>query len=113
MASLNARTSILASANPKESRYNPRLSVVESIFTMPTSPNINDETRYSTTAYSAIAIRFDLLGPGQSIRGNRQKISEAFGVSILGNTRRTTIRYGYTNINKLYIFMVNLFADHL
>ena len=31
IASLNARTSILASANPKESRYNPRLSVVESI----------------------------------------------------------------------------------
>lgn len=31
IASLNARTSILASANPKESRYNPKLSVVESI----------------------------------------------------------------------------------
>lgn len=31
IASLNARTSILASANPKESRYNPRLSVVERI----------------------------------------------------------------------------------
>ena len=31
ICSLNARTSILASANPLESRYNPRLSVVENI----------------------------------------------------------------------------------
>ena len=31
ICTLNARTSILASANPKESRYNPRLSVVENI----------------------------------------------------------------------------------
>lgn len=36
VCSLNARTSILASANPKESRYNPRLSVVENIQIMPT-----------------------------------------------------------------------------
>eukprot|EP01028_Stygiella_incarcerata_P006150 TRINITY_DN2513_c0_g1_i4.p1 TRINITY_DN2513_c0_g1~~TRINITY_DN2513_c0_g1_i4.p1 ORF type:complete len:751 (+),score=205.90 TRINITY_DN2513_c0_g1_i4:55-2307(+) len=36
IASLNARTSILASANPVESRYNPRLSVVENIRMPPT-----------------------------------------------------------------------------
>jgi hypothetical protein len=31
VATLNARTSILAAANPVESRYNPKLSVVENI----------------------------------------------------------------------------------
>lgn len=31
IATLNARTSILAAANPVESRYNPRMSVVENI----------------------------------------------------------------------------------
>lgn len=36
IASLNARTSILASANPSESRYNPNLSVVENIKLPPT-----------------------------------------------------------------------------
>jgi DNA replication licensing factor MCM4 len=36
IATLNARTSILASANPVESRYNPRLSVVENIMLPPT-----------------------------------------------------------------------------
>ena len=36
IASLNARTSILASANPLESRYNPSLSVVENIKLPPT-----------------------------------------------------------------------------
>jgi len=36
IASLNARTSILASANPVESRYNSRLSVVENIKLPPT-----------------------------------------------------------------------------
>eukprot|EP00536_Pseudo-nitzschia_multiseries_P010422 jgi/Psemu1/203268/e_gw1.318.73.1 len=36
IASLNARTSILASANPVESRYNPNLSVVENIKLPPT-----------------------------------------------------------------------------
>lgn len=36
VCSLNARTSILASANPKQSRYNPSLSVVENIQIMPT-----------------------------------------------------------------------------
>ncbi|EFA75984.1 MCM family protein [Heterostelium album PN500] len=36
ICSLNARTSILASANPKESRYNPRMSVVENIQLPPT-----------------------------------------------------------------------------
>jgi hypothetical protein len=36
ICSLNARTSILASANPVESRYNPRLSVVENIKLPPT-----------------------------------------------------------------------------
>jgi DNA replication licensing factor MCM3 len=36
IATLNARTSILASANPVESRYNPRLSVVENIQLPPT-----------------------------------------------------------------------------
>lgn len=36
IASLNARTSILASANPLESRYNPNLSVVENIRLPPT-----------------------------------------------------------------------------
>lgn len=36
ICSLNARTSILASANPKESRYNPKLSVVQNIQLMPT-----------------------------------------------------------------------------
>lgn len=36
IATLNARTSILASANPLESRYNPNLSVVENIKLPPT-----------------------------------------------------------------------------
>jgi DNA replication licensing factor MCM4 len=36
IASLNARTSILASANPLESRYNPNLSVVDNIKLPPT-----------------------------------------------------------------------------
>jgi len=36
IASLNARTSILASANPTESRYNPNMSVVENIKLPPT-----------------------------------------------------------------------------
>ena len=36
IATLNARTSILASANPVQSRYNPRLSVVENIKLPPT-----------------------------------------------------------------------------
>jgi len=36
IATLNARTSILASANPSESRYNPSLSVVENIQLPPT-----------------------------------------------------------------------------
>ncbi len=36
ICSLNARASILASANPKESRYNPRMSVVDNIQLPPT-----------------------------------------------------------------------------
>lgn len=36
ICSLNARTSILASANPRESRYNPQMSVVENIDLQPT-----------------------------------------------------------------------------
>ena len=36
VCTLNARTSILASANPRESRYNPRLSVVDNISILPT-----------------------------------------------------------------------------
>jgi DNA replication licensing factor MCM4 len=58
IASLNARTSILASANPVESRYNPKLSVVENIKLPPTllsrfdliylildSPNVDQDRR--------------------------------------------------------------------
>lgn len=58
IATLNARTSILASANPVESRYNPKLSVVENIKLPPTllsrfdliylildSPNIDNDRR--------------------------------------------------------------------
>lgn len=36
ICTLNARTSILASANPRESKYNPRLSVVDNIQLPPT-----------------------------------------------------------------------------
>ena len=36
ICSLNARTSILASANPKESRYNPKMSVVDNLRLPPT-----------------------------------------------------------------------------
>ena len=36
IASLNARTSVLACANPTESRYNPRLSVIDNIHLTPT-----------------------------------------------------------------------------
>jgi len=36
IATLHARTSVLASANPKESRYNPNMSVVENIQLPPT-----------------------------------------------------------------------------
>jgi DNA replication licensing factor MCM4 len=58
IATLNARTSILASANPMESRYNPSLSVVENIQLPPTllsrfdliylildSPNVEHDRR--------------------------------------------------------------------
>lgn len=58
IATLNARTSILASANPTESRYNPSLSVVENIQLPPTllsrfdliylildSPNVDHDRR--------------------------------------------------------------------
>jgi DNA replication licensing factor MCM4 len=58
IATLNARTSILASANPMESRYNPSLSVVENIQLPPTllsrfdliylildSPNVDHDRR--------------------------------------------------------------------
>ncbi|KAK4804677.1 hypothetical protein SAY86_004494 [Trapa natans] len=36
IASLNARTSVLACANPSGSRYNPRLSVIDNIYLLPT-----------------------------------------------------------------------------
>lgn len=36
ICTLNARTSILASANPRESRYNPNLSVIENLQLPPT-----------------------------------------------------------------------------
>jgi DNA replication licensing factor MCM4 len=36
IASLNARTSVLACANPIGSRYNPRLSVIDNIHLPPT-----------------------------------------------------------------------------
>lgn len=36
IASLNARTSVLACANPSGSRYNPRLSVIDNIHLPPT-----------------------------------------------------------------------------
>ncbi|CAO2816621.1 unnamed protein product [Amaranthus hypochondriacus] len=36
IASLNARTSVLACANPSGSRYNPRLSVIDYIHLPPT-----------------------------------------------------------------------------
>jgi DNA replicative helicase MCM subunit Mcm2 (Cdc46/Mcm family) len=49
ISSLNARTSILASANPVESRYNPNLSVVENIKLPPT-----------------LLSRFDLIGAASS-----------------------------------------------
>jgi DNA replication licensing factor MCM4 len=58
IATLNSRTSILASANPVESRYNPQLSVVENIKLPPTllsrfdliylildAPNIENDRR--------------------------------------------------------------------
>lgn len=58
IASLNARTSILASANPVESRYNPNMSVVDNIKLPPTllsrfdliylvldSPNVDHDRR--------------------------------------------------------------------
>jgi DNA replication licensing factor MCM4 len=58
IATLNARTSVLASANPIESRYNPNLSVVENIKLPPTllsrfdliylildSPNVEHDRR--------------------------------------------------------------------
>jgi DNA replication licensing factor MCM4 len=58
IATLHARTSVLASANPKESRYNPNMSVVENIQLPPTllsrfdliylildSPNVEQDRR--------------------------------------------------------------------
>ena len=64
IASLNARTSILASANPVESRYNPRMSVVENIKLPPTllsrfdliylildSPNADQDRRLARRAF--------------------------------------------------------------
>lgn len=36
MCSLNARTAILAAANPKESRYNPKRSIVYNLNLSPT-----------------------------------------------------------------------------
>lgn len=58
IATLHARTSVLASANPTESRYNPNISVVENIQLPPTllsrfdliylildSPNVDHDRR--------------------------------------------------------------------
>lgn len=44
IASLNARTSVLACANPSGSRYNPRLSVIDNIHLPPTLLSRLEET---------------------------------------------------------------------
>lgn len=44
IASLNARTSVLACANPSGSRYNPRLSVIDNIHLPPTLLSRSEDT---------------------------------------------------------------------
>jgi DNA replication licensing factor MCM4 len=69
VCTLNARTSILASANPKESRYNPRMSVVQNIELGPTLLSrfdliylvldIPDEARDRKLAKHLVSLYFD------------------------------------------------------
>jgi DNA replication licensing factor MCM4 len=64
ICTLNARTSILASANPKESRYNPRMSVVESasMFNPDSRRNVSDRLFYSDIQLPPTLLsRFDLI----------------------------------------------------
>ena len=49
IASLNARTSVLACANPSGSRYNPRLSVIDNIHLPPTLLSRSVNTVESST----------------------------------------------------------------
>lgn len=49
IASLNARTSVLACANPSGSRYNPRLSVIDNIHLPPTLLSRLEDTVDSLT----------------------------------------------------------------
>jgi DNA replication licensing factor MCM4 len=67
IATLNARTSILASANPVESRYNPRMSVVENIKLPPTLLSrfdliylILDKPNADSDRYEIVNIRHNL-----------------------------------------------------
>lgn len=72
IASLNARTSVLACANPSGSRYNPRLSVIDNIHLPPTLLsrlfNFCQEERtlsvtllYLTLQCISFMFRFDLI----------------------------------------------------
>lgn len=86
ICSLNARTSILASANPKESRYNPRMSVVES-----PSPLCNLSPvltlfailRHSASTNFTFAIRFDLSCSRFPGRRKRRETCSAHCVTVL------------------------------
>lgn len=84
IATLNARTSILASANPVESRYNPRLSVVDNIKLPPTllsrfdllylvldKANPDSDRRLAKHLVS-------LYYPDESIRANNAEIDQTF-----------------------------------
>jgi len=77
VCTLNARTSILASANPKESRYNPELSVVQNIQLMPTllsrfdliylvldQPNEHRDRRLAQHLVSLYYAKPEIKGPG-------------------------------------------------
>jgi DNA replication licensing factor MCM4 len=57
ICTLNARTSILASANPRDSRYNPRLSVVDNIQLPPTLLSRFDLVRPDEDSPSALGLR--------------------------------------------------------
>lgn len=65
IASLNARTSVLACANPTESRYNPRLSVIDNIHLPPTllsrwvQCNVNEQFFQDKQIYNRSVLTLD------------------------------------------------------
>jgi DNA replication licensing factor MCM4 len=119
IATLNARTSILASANPVESRYNPRLSVVDNIKLPPTllsrfdllylvldKANPDSDRRLAKHLVS-------LYYPDESIRGNNAEIDQTFLKDFILYARTTyapTIGI-YLSLTILYLYIYISLSD--